>query len=148
VTLRLSRLAQRVGHSGIIAADDRMERLRAAGRDILNLGAGQLDFDSPAPTAQAGADASARGRTRYTPVAGTVALRRAVRAKFERENGLRFGDDQAIVGAGAKSVIFHALLALVDPGAVFGDDRCLRISFATSLDEWTAARGRLAQARA
>jgi aspartate aminotransferase len=115
VTLHLSRLARRVGHSGTMAADVRMQRLRAAGRDILSLGAGQLDFDTPAPIAQAGVDAIARGCTRYTPVAGTVDLRRAVRAKFERENGLRFGDNEVIVGAGAKSVIFHALLALVDP---------------------------------
>ena len=115
MTLRLSRRAECVGHSGTMAADDRIGQLRAAGRDIASLGAGQLDFDTPAPIARAGAEAIARGLTRYTPVAGTLGLRRAVRAKFERENGLHFGDDQVIVGAGAKSVIFHALLALVDP---------------------------------
>ncbi len=118
MTLRLSRLAGRVGTSGTMAADDRMQRLRAAGRDIVSLGAGQLDFDTPAPVARAGVDAITRGCTRYTPVAGTVALRSAVRAKFERENGLHYGDDQVIVGAGAKSVIFHALLTLVDPDDV------------------------------
>lgn len=115
MTLRVSRLAQRVGLSGTLAADERMQRLRAAGRDIVSLGAGQLDFDTPAPVARAGVEAITRGCTRYTPAAGTATLRQAIREKFERENGLRFGDDQVIVGAGAKSVIFHALLALVDP---------------------------------
>ena len=115
MTIRISRLAQRVGTSGTMAADDRTQRLRAAGRDIISLGVGQLDFDTPAPIARAGVEAITGGRTRYTPVAGTPALRLAVREKFERENGLRFSDDEVIVGAGAKSVIFHGLLALVDP---------------------------------
>jgi aspartate aminotransferase len=118
MTLRLSELARGVAHSGTMAADERMQALRAAGRDIVSLGAGQLDFDTPAPIAEAGREAIARGRTRYTPVAGTVGLRRAVRAKFEHENGLRYAEDEVIVGAGAKSVIYHALLALVDPGDV------------------------------
>jgi aspartate/methionine/tyrosine aminotransferase len=99
-----------------MAVDERMQALRATGRDIVSLGAGQLDFDTPAPVAHAGVEAITRGRTRYTPVAGTLSLRRAVRAKFELENGLVYGDDEVIVGAGAKSVIYHALLALVDPG--------------------------------
>jgi aspartate aminotransferase len=97
-----------------MAVDDRMQRLRAAGRNIVSLGAGQLDFDTPAPVAAAGAEAIRRGLTRYTPVAGTPDLRRAVRTKFERENGLEFGDHEVIAGAGAKSVIFHALLAVLD----------------------------------
>ncbi|MBI1797566.1 MAG: pyridoxal phosphate-dependent aminotransferase [Candidatus Eisenbacteria bacterium] len=118
MSVRLSRLAQRIGHSGTMAADERMQRLRAAGRDIVSLGAGQLDFDTPAPIAHAGRAAIDEGLTRYTPVAGTPALRGAVRLKFERENGLVYGDDQVIVGAGAKAVIFHALLALVDPDDV------------------------------
>jgi aspartate aminotransferase len=99
-----------------MAADERMQALRATGKDIVSLGAGQPDFDTPAPIARAGMDPIAAGRTRYTPVAGTTALRRAVRAKFEHENGLAYGEGEVIVCAGAKSVIYHALLALVDPG--------------------------------
>ncbi len=116
MTPRLSALARGVATSGTMAADERMQALRAAGRDIVSLGAGQLDFDTPGPVARAGIEAIAAGRTRYTPVAGTPALRRAVRAKFEQENRLAYGDDEVLVGAGAKSVIYHALLALVDPG--------------------------------
>ena len=114
--VRLSGRMSGVPTSGTMAADERMQALRASGRDIVSLGAGQLDFDTPAPIAHAGVEAIARGRTRYTPVAGTAALKRAVRAKFEHENGLVYGDREVIVGAGAKSVIYHALLALVDPG--------------------------------
>jgi aspartate aminotransferase len=116
VTLRLSGRVSAVPTSGTMAADERMRTLRAGGRDIVSLGAGQLDFDTPAPIADAGVEAITSGCTRYTPVAGTLSLRRAVRAKFELENGLVYGDDEVIVGAGAKSVIYHALLALVDPG--------------------------------
>ncbi len=116
MTLRLSGRMAGVATSGTMAADERMQSLRAGGRDIVSLGAGQLDFDTPGPIALAGVAAIERGRTRYTPVAGTIALRQAVRAKFERENGLVYGEDEVIVGAGAKSVIYHALLALVDPG--------------------------------
>ncbi|HEY3215509.1 MAG TPA: pyridoxal phosphate-dependent aminotransferase [Candidatus Eisenbacteria bacterium] len=115
MSLKVSRLAQRIGHSGTMALDERIQALREDGRDIVSLGTGQLDFDTPAPVGQAGAAAIASGQTRYTPVAGTPALRRAVQSKFERENHLFYGDDQVIVGAGAKSIIFHALLALVDP---------------------------------
>jgi aspartate aminotransferase len=113
--VRLSRLAQRIGHSGTVAVDERRNALAAEGRDIVSLGAGQLDFETPAPVGQAGARAIETGQTRYTAVAGTTELRRAVRAKFERENGLAYGENEVIAGAGAKGVIFHALLALVDP---------------------------------
>ena len=115
MTLRVSRLAQRVGHSGTMAVDDRMQALRGLGHDIVSLGAGQLDFDTPAPIGEAGARAITSGQTRYTPVAGTAGLRAAVRSKFERDNRLLYAEDEVIVGAGAKNVIFHALLALVDP---------------------------------
>jgi aspartate aminotransferase len=118
MTLRLSRLAQRVGGSGTLAVDERMQALKAEGRDIVSLGAGQLDFDTPAPIGKAGARAIEEGFTRYTPVAGTPALRRAISAKFERENRLGYSEEEVIAGAGAKNVIFHALLALIDPDDV------------------------------
>jgi len=118
MSLRLSRLAQRIGGSGTLAVDERMQALKAEGRDIVSLGAGQLDFDTPAPICRAGVRAIEEGLTRYTAVAGVPALRRAIRAKFERENKLEYGEDEVIAGAGAKSVIFHALLGLVDPDDV------------------------------
>ena len=118
MSLRLSRLAQRVGVSGTLAVDERMQALKSEGRDIVSLGAGQLDFDTPAAVARAGTRAIEEGLTRYTPAGGTPALRRAIRAKFERENKLVYGEEEVIAGAGAKSVIFHAMLALVDPDDV------------------------------
>ena len=116
--LRLSRLAQRIGNSGTLAVDEKMQALKAQGRDIVSLGAGQLDFDTPGPIGKAGARAIEDGQTRYTAVAGTPALRKAIAAKFERENKLAYREDEVIAGAGAKSVIFHALLALLDPDEV------------------------------
>ncbi|HYM81048.1 MAG TPA: pyridoxal phosphate-dependent aminotransferase [Candidatus Limnocylindria bacterium] len=115
MTLKLSHLARRVGHSGTLAIEDRMLQLRAEGKDIVNLGVGQLDFDTPEAVRAAGVAAIEQGMTRYTPAAGTEALLRAVRVKFERENGLEYGADEVIVGSGAKSVLFHGLLALLDP---------------------------------
>jgi aspartate aminotransferase len=104
-----------VGHSGTLATDERLQQLRARGHDIVSLGAGQLDFDTPPRVCDAGVRAIQTGRTRYTPVAGTPALRAAVRAKFARENGLDYGADEVMAAAGAKAALFHALLALVDP---------------------------------
>src|SRR5262249_23654144 len=76
---------------------------------------GQLDFDTRGRVCDAGVRAIQEGRTRYTPVAGTPSLLEAVRAKFERENALQYAADEVMVSAGAKSALFHALLALVDP---------------------------------
>ncbi len=113
--MKLSRVARRVGHSGTMVVDERLMQSRRLGRDVVSLGAGQLDFDTPGRVCDAGVRAIQEGRTRYTPVAGTPSLLEAVREKFARENALRFGPDEVMVAAGAKSALFHALLALVDP---------------------------------
>jgi aspartate aminotransferase len=115
MSLKLSRLVQRVGHSGTMAAAEKIAERRTTGQDIVDLGVGQLDFDTPEPIRAAGAQAIEQGHTRYTAVAGTEALRRAVQAKFANENRLEYGLDEVIVGAGAKSVVYHGLLALLDP---------------------------------
>jgi aspartate aminotransferase len=90
--------------------------LKAAGRDIIGLGAGEPDFDTPENIKQAAIAALARGETKYTPVAGTVALRQAICDKFRRENGLAFEPGQITVGCGGKQVIFNAMMATLDPG--------------------------------
>src|SRR5262249_34980193 len=111
--VKLSRVARRVGHSGTMAVDERLQQSRRQGRDVVSLGAGQPDFDAPGRVCDAGVRAIQEGRTRYTPVAGTPSLLEAVRAKFERENALQYAADEVMVSAGAKSALFHALLALV-----------------------------------
>ncbi len=90
--------------------------LKAQGRDVIGLGAGEPDFDTPDHIKEAAKRAMARGETKYTPVNGTLALRQAIVDKFKRENGLEFGLDQIAVGSGAKQVIYDAMMATLDHG--------------------------------
>ena len=90
--------------------------LRAAGRDIIGLGAGEPDFDTPDFIKEAAIDAIGAGETKYTPVPGSIALREAICQKFERENNLDYTPDQITVGCGGKQVIFNAFMATLDAG--------------------------------
>jgi len=90
--------------------------LKAQGRDIIGLGAGEPDFDTPDHVKEAAIAAIKRGETKYTPIAGTMELRKAICAKFKRENGLDYAPDQVTVGAGGKQVIYNAMMATLDPG--------------------------------
>lgn len=98
------------------AVSDEARRLRADGRVIINLGEGELDFDTPSHIQDAGISAIRNGSTKYTAVAGTEALKEAVARKFERENGITYGPDEIVVSAGAKQAIFNAFLATLDDG--------------------------------
>ena len=110
-----SRLAQ-VKPSPSLAAAARAAALTAQGRDIISLTTGEPDFDTPQHIKDAAIRALAQGVTKYTAVEGTAALRQAVCAKLERENGLRYAADQVIVGVGVKQVIYNALMATLDAG--------------------------------
>jgi aspartate aminotransferase len=92
-------------------------KLRAAGVDVISFGAGEPDFDTPEHVKQAARDALARGDTKYTPVQGTAALRKAIVTKLARENELEYSaEDEICVGCGGKQVLFNAFLALLEPG--------------------------------
>ena len=115
----MSFLAARLGRikpSLTIAVTTKAAELRAAGRDVIGLGAGEPDFDTPDSIKEAGARAIAEGVTKYTAVDGTPALKQAIRGKFKRENGLDYETDQITVCVGGKQVIFNALLATLDAG--------------------------------
>ncbi len=115
----MSFLAQRLGRikpSPTIGVTQKAAELKAAGRDVIGLGAGEPDFDTPDHIKQAAAEAITRGETKYTAVAGTLELRRAICAKFKRENQLDYKPDQVTVGCGGKQTIFNALLATLDEG--------------------------------
>ncbi|NGO54079.1 aminotransferase class I/II-fold pyridoxal phosphate-dependent enzyme [Mesorhizobium camelthorni] len=99
-----------------MVARDRARRLQAEGRDIIDLTAGEPDFDTPKHISEAVAAALAAGETRYTPVNGTITLRKAIVAKLAREYGVRYELDQIAVGCGAKQVIYNALAATVGEG--------------------------------
>lgn len=102
--------------SSTIAMAERARVLQAAGKDVISLASGELDFDTPRHIAEAAARAIENGETRYTAVGGTPALKNAVIAKFRDENGLSYRPDQIIVATGAKQIIFNAMLASLDPG--------------------------------
>ena len=98
-----------------MAATARAAALRAAGRDIISLTAGEPDFDTPAHIAEAGIAAIREGHTRYTDVGGTPELKDAIRAKFARDNHLEYERKQILVSTGAKQSLFNLCLALLDP---------------------------------
>ena len=106
----------RIRPSPTAEISERLRELRAAGRTVINLGEGELDFDTPTHVKKAGIDAILAGDTKYTAVAGTAALKHAIIDKFRAENGLAFTPDQVIAGTGAKQLIFNALLATVREG--------------------------------
>lgn len=112
-------LARRLGlvkPSPTMAITAKAASLKAAGEDVIGLGAGEPDFDTPEHVKEAAIRAMRAGETKYTPVDGLPALKRAIARKFERENGLAYGPEQISVGAGAKHVLYNALMASLDPG--------------------------------
>jgi aspartate aminotransferase len=107
---------QRVKPSPTVALTGRVAQLKAEGKDIIGLGAGEPDFDTPLHIADAGVEAIRKGFTRYTPVEGNADLKDAIIAKFKRENGLDYKRSQILVSTGAKQTIFNLILALIDHG--------------------------------
>jgi aspartate aminotransferase len=106
----------RIQPSPTIAVSNRAAELKAAGKDVIGLGAGEPDFDTPDNIKEAAIAAIRAGDTKYTAVDGTKALKQAIVAKFKRENGLDYSVDQVTVNSGGKQTIFNAILATVDPG--------------------------------
>ncbi|NKC02545.1 pyridoxal phosphate-dependent aminotransferase [Brucella haematophila] len=106
----------RVKPSATIAVSQKARELKAKGKDVIGLGAGEPDFDTPDNIKQAAIDAINRGETKYTPVAGILELRKAIAAKFKRENGLDYTPDQVIVGTGGKQILFNAFMATLNAG--------------------------------
>jgi len=102
--------------SPTIAVTQKAADLKAQGRDVIGLGAGEPDFDTPDNIKAAAKVAIDKGETKYTAVAGTLALRKAISAKFKRENGLDYTPEQITVGCGGKQVIYNALMATLNAG--------------------------------
>jgi aspartate aminotransferase len=113
--LQSSALA-RVKPSATLAVTAKARELKRAGRDVIGLGAGEPDFDTPDNIKAAAIAAIQRGETKYTDVDGLPELKAAVAAKFARENGLTYGTDQIHVAPGGKAVIYNALVATLSPG--------------------------------
>ena len=106
----------RIQPSATIAVSTKARELKAAGRDIISLSAGEPDFDTPQNIKDAAVKALAAGKTKYTDVDGIPELKAAICAKFKRENGVDYKPSQISVGTGGKQVLYNALLATLNPG--------------------------------
>ena len=112
----LADILSRVKPSATIAVSQKARELKAQGMDVISLGAGEPDFDTPDNIKKAAKDAIDRGETKYTAVAGIIELREAIAAKFQRENGLTYSPAQIIAGTGGKQILFNAFMATLNPG--------------------------------
>ncbi|HKJ22070.1 MAG TPA: aminotransferase class I/II-fold pyridoxal phosphate-dependent enzyme, partial [Gammaproteobacteria bacterium] len=112
----LSQRVQKIKASPTLVVTARATELKAQGKDIISLSAGEPDFDTPEPIKEAAIAAIRAGDTKYTPVGGTPALKRAVMDKFTRENGLDYAPDQILVSVGAKQSFYNLVQALINPG--------------------------------
>ena len=116
MTLALARRVQRVKPSPTLAVTALAAKLKAEGKDIIGLGAGEPDFDTPVHIADAGVAAIRSGFTRYTNVDGIPELKDAIIAKFKRDNGISYERNQILVSTGAKQTIFNLCMAVLDSG--------------------------------
>jgi aspartate aminotransferase len=116
VPVAVSLRAQRVKPSPTLAVTALAARLKAEGKDVIGLGAGEPDFDTPAHISEAGIAAIRAGQTRYTNVDGIVELKDAIIAKFQRDNGIKYERKQVLVSSGAKQTIYNLCMAVLDPG--------------------------------
>ncbi len=112
----LSDTLARVKPSPTIAVTTKANELKAAGKDVIGLGAGEPDFDTPQNVKDAAKRAIDEGKTKYTAVDGIPELKRAICAKFKAENGLDYKPSQVSVGTGGKQILYNALMATCNPG--------------------------------
>ena len=112
----VSNSLKRIKPSPTIAVTTKARELRAAGKDVIGLGAGEPDFDTPDNIKGAAIEAINNGDTKYTAVDGTPALKKAIQAKFKRENNLSYDLNQITVGTGGKQVLYNAFMATVNKG--------------------------------
>jgi len=112
----VSNSLKRIKPSPTIAVTQKARELKAAGKDVIGLGAGEPDFDTPENIKQAAIDAINKGDTKYTAVDGTPELKKAIVNKFKRENNLEYSTNEITVGTGGKQVIYNALMATLNKG--------------------------------
>ena len=112
----ISDILKRIKPSPTIAVTQKARELKAAGKDVIGLGAGEPDFDTPDNVKDAAIKAIKEGDTKYTAVDGTPALKKAISEKFKRENNLSYSTDQITVGVGGKHVIYNLMMATLNKG--------------------------------
>ncbi len=112
----VSNSLKRIKPSPTIAVSQKARELKAAGKDVIGLGAGEPDFDTPDNIKKAAVNAIEKGETKYTAVDGTPALKKAIVNKFKRENNLEYSAEEITVGTGGKQVIYNAFMATLNKG--------------------------------
>ena len=112
----ISNSLKRIKPSSTIAVTQKARELKAAGKDVIGLGAGEPDFDTPENVKKAAIEAINKGDTKYTAVDGTPALKQAIINKFKKENNLEYSTDEITVGTGGKQVIYNAFMATLNKG--------------------------------
>ena len=116
MNIKLSHRVQAVKPSPTLAVSARAAAMRAAGHDVIGLGVGEPDFDTPEHIKEAARKAIDEGQTKYTPVDGTAELKQAVINKFQRENGFEYQPEEILVSSGGKQSFYNMAQALLDPG--------------------------------
>ncbi len=116
INLYLSEKVKSISPSSTLAIDSKFKQMKADGIDVVGFGTGEPDFDTPDYIKQAAIEAIQSGKTKYTPAAGTMELRKAICDKFQRENGLHYEPTQVIVSNGAKHSLVNAFMAILNPG--------------------------------
>ena len=112
----VSNSLKRIKPSPTLAVTQKAREMKDAGKDVIGLGAGEPDFDTPDNIKEAAIDAIRRGETKYTAVDGTPKLKKAIQGKFSRENNLSYELSQISVGTGGKQIIYNAFMATLNPG--------------------------------
>ena len=112
----IAKRLEKIKPSATLALAAKAAELKAQGKDVIGLAVGEPDFDTPVHIKDAAKKAMDEGKTKYTPVPGTPELRKAVAAKFKRENNLEYTADQVIVGTGGKQVLYNAFMATLNAG--------------------------------
>ena len=114
--MEYSKKAKNINPSITLAITAKAKELKAAGVDVVSFGAGEPDFNTPKNIINAAVKAMEEGKTKYTPTAGIIELRKAVCKKFEKDNNLKYSPDQIVVSTGAKQCLANALMAILNPG--------------------------------
>ena len=114
--MEVSRRAQSIKASSTLAISAKAAELKAQGKDMVTFGVGEPDFDTPAHIREAAKKAIDEGKTRYTPAAGTPALRKAVCDKLKKDNGLDYEPAQVVISNGAKHSLMNAFMAILNEG--------------------------------
>jgi aspartate aminotransferase len=114
--MKVSKRAGAIPPSETLAVTAKAKQLKAQGVDVVNFGAGEPDFDTPDFIKEAGIKAMKAGKTKYTPAAGTIELKKAVADKLKKENGLDYSPNQVIITIGGKHSVYEAMQAVLDPG--------------------------------